>query len=92
MQLATSRCRGRRPALALQRGVYLHPKHNMFLSVAHRPQDIDQALQQTQQAAPGFTQGKLELHYLPGYAPDLNPDSSSAVMQPLYQSRWQAQP
>jgi glutamate-1-semialdehyde 2,1-aminomutase len=33
--------------LALQRGVYLHPKHNMFLSVAHRPQDIDQALQAT---------------------------------------------
>ena len=32
-------------ALALQRSAYLHPKHNMFLSVAHRPQDIDQALQ-----------------------------------------------
>ena len=28
-------------ALALERGVYLHPKHNMFLSVAHRPADID---------------------------------------------------
>jgi glutamate-1-semialdehyde 2,1-aminomutase len=37
-------------ALALQRGVYLHPKHNMFLSVAHRPQDIDQALQATDSA------------------------------------------
>jgi glutamate-1-semialdehyde 2,1-aminomutase len=37
-------------ALALQRGVYLHPKHNMFLSVAHRPQDIDQALQATDDA------------------------------------------
>jgi glutamate-1-semialdehyde 2,1-aminomutase len=37
-------------ALALQRGVYLHPKHNMFLSVAHRAQDIDQALQATDRA------------------------------------------
>jgi glutamate-1-semialdehyde 2,1-aminomutase len=37
-------------ALALQRGVYLHPKHNMFLSVAHRPQDIDLALQATDDA------------------------------------------
>jgi glutamate-1-semialdehyde 2,1-aminomutase len=37
-------------ALALQRGVYLHPRHNMFLSVAHRPQDIDLALQATEGA------------------------------------------
>jgi glutamate-1-semialdehyde 2,1-aminomutase len=37
-------------ALALQRGVYLHPKHNMFLSVAHRPQDIDRALLATDDA------------------------------------------
>ena len=37
-------------SLALERGVYLHPKHNMFLSVAHRPQDIDQALQATDSA------------------------------------------
>jgi glutamate-1-semialdehyde 2,1-aminomutase len=37
-------------ALALQRGVYLHPRHNMFLSVAHRPQDIDLALQATEDA------------------------------------------
>ena len=37
-------------ALALAQGVYLHPKHNMFLSVAHRPQDIDQALQATDDA------------------------------------------
>jgi len=37
-------------ALALEQGVYLHPKHNMFLSVAHRPQDIDQALDATDRA------------------------------------------
>jgi glutamate-1-semialdehyde 2,1-aminomutase len=37
-------------ALALERGVYLHPKHNMFLSVAHRPADIDRALDATDQA------------------------------------------
>ncbi len=36
--------------LALERGVYLHPKHNMVLSVAHRAQDIDQALQATDRA------------------------------------------
>jgi len=36
--------------LALQRGVYLHPKHNMFLSVAHRPADIDRALDATDRA------------------------------------------
>jgi glutamate-1-semialdehyde 2,1-aminomutase len=34
-------------ALALQRGVYLHPRHNMFLSLAHRAQDIDRALEAT---------------------------------------------
>jgi len=37
-------------ALALQRGVYLHTKHNMFLSVAHRPHDIDRALLATDDA------------------------------------------
>ena len=37
-------------ALALEQGVYLHPKHNMFLSVAHRPQDIDQTLEATDRA------------------------------------------
>jgi glutamate-1-semialdehyde 2,1-aminomutase len=37
-------------ALALQRGVYLHPKHNMFLSVAHRSADIDCALEATEGA------------------------------------------
>ncbi len=36
--------------LALERGVYLHPKHNMFLSVAHRPADIDRALDATDKA------------------------------------------
>ena len=36
--------------LALEQGVYLHPKHNMFLSVAHRPDDIDRALEATDKA------------------------------------------
>jgi glutamate-1-semialdehyde 2,1-aminomutase len=35
---------------ALKRGVYLHPKHNMFLSLAHTPADIDFALQVTDAA------------------------------------------
>ena len=35
---------------ALSRGVYLHPKHNMFLSLAHTPADIDFALQVTDEA------------------------------------------
>jgi glutamate-1-semialdehyde 2,1-aminomutase len=29
---------------ALRRGVYLHPKHNMFLSLAHTEADIDRAM------------------------------------------------
>jgi glutamate-1-semialdehyde 2,1-aminomutase len=33
---------------ALERGVYLHPKHNMFLSVAHSEADIDAALAATE--------------------------------------------
>lgn len=37
-------------AEALKRGVYLHPKHNMFLSAAHTEADIDEALAATQQA------------------------------------------
>lgn len=37
-------------AAALKRGVYLHPRHNMFLSLAHTEQDIDQALQATDAA------------------------------------------
>lgn len=35
---------------ALKRGVYLHPKHNMFLSAAHTEADIDEALAATEQA------------------------------------------
>jgi glutamate-1-semialdehyde 2,1-aminomutase len=35
---------------ALKRGVYLHPKHNMFLSNAHTAADIDSALQVTDDA------------------------------------------
>ncbi len=37
-------------ALALRHGVYLHPWHNMFLSVAHTESDIAQALKATNQA------------------------------------------
>jgi glutamate-1-semialdehyde 2,1-aminomutase len=32
---------------ALRRGVYMHPWHNMFLSAAHRPDDIDRVLDAT---------------------------------------------
>ncbi|MCO5065720.1 MAG: aminotransferase class III-fold pyridoxal phosphate-dependent enzyme [Rhizobiaceae bacterium] len=32
---------------ALRRGVYLHPRHNMFFSMAHREADIDEALEAT---------------------------------------------
>lgn len=35
---------------ALKRGVYLHPRHNMFLSAAHTPADIDFALEATRAA------------------------------------------
>jgi glutamate-1-semialdehyde 2,1-aminomutase len=31
-------------AAALRAGAYFHPKHNMFLSAAHGPADIDKAL------------------------------------------------
>ena len=34
-------------AEALKRGVYLHPTHTMFLSVAHTASDIDRALEAT---------------------------------------------
>ncbi|HEV3037477.1 MAG TPA: aminotransferase class III-fold pyridoxal phosphate-dependent enzyme [Candidatus Angelobacter sp.] len=37
-------------AEALRRGVYLHPKHNMFLSAAHTEADIDAALKATDAA------------------------------------------
>src|SRR6185436_20319955 len=32
-------------AAALQRGVYLHPRHNMFLCPAHGEKEIDRALE-----------------------------------------------
>jgi len=35
---------------ALRRGVYMHPKHNMFLSLAHTADDIDAALAVTDEA------------------------------------------
>ncbi|WP_395713224.1 aminotransferase class III-fold pyridoxal phosphate-dependent enzyme [Reyranella sp.] len=35
---------------ALKRGVYLHPRHNMFLSTAHSEADIDVALEATKAA------------------------------------------
>ncbi|WP_158814602.1 aspartate aminotransferase family protein [Methylocapsa sp. S129] len=35
---------------ALKRGVYLHPRHNMFLSTAHTTADIDFALEATKAA------------------------------------------
>ncbi len=35
---------------ALRGGIYLHPKHNMFLSLAHTVEDIDLALQATDAA------------------------------------------
>lgn len=34
-------------AAALERGIYLHPAHTMFFSVAHTPADIDRALEAT---------------------------------------------
>ncbi|OWT80430.1 MULTISPECIES: aminotransferase class III-fold pyridoxal phosphate-dependent enzyme [unclassified Achromobacter] len=37
-------------AEAIKQGVYLHPRHNMFLSLAHSTQDIDLALQVTDHA------------------------------------------
>ena len=35
---------------ALKQGVFLHPWHNMFLSLAHTEADIDQALERTDKA------------------------------------------
>src|SRR5262245_2488511 len=37
-------------AAALQRGVYLHPRHNMFLCAAHEEREIDRALEATEGA------------------------------------------
>ena len=43
---------------ALKRGVYLHPRHNMFLSMAHSDADIDEALQATAQALEVLASGR----------------------------------
>ena len=40
---------------ALRLGVYLHPWHNMFLSVAHTVEDIDKALEATDSAFRSLT-------------------------------------
>jgi glutamate-1-semialdehyde 2,1-aminomutase len=37
-------------AAALQRGVYLHPRHNIFVCLAHGEQEIDRALEATEGA------------------------------------------
>lgn len=42
---------------ALRRGVYLHPKHNMFLSLAHTEADIDRTLEATEEALRLVTRG-----------------------------------
>ncbi len=43
-------------ATALRHGVYLHPWHNMFLSVAHSDAEIDQALEATDKALAAVAQ------------------------------------
>jgi glutamate-1-semialdehyde 2,1-aminomutase len=35
---------------AVKRGVYLHPVHNWFLSAAHTAEDVDRALERTDDA------------------------------------------
>jgi glutamate-1-semialdehyde 2,1-aminomutase len=42
---------------ALKRGVYLHPRHNMFLSTAHTVADIDFALEATRGAFAALAAG-----------------------------------
>jgi len=42
---------------ALQRGVYLNPRHNMFLSTAHTVEDIDFALEATRGAFAALAEG-----------------------------------
>jgi glutamate-1-semialdehyde 2,1-aminomutase len=42
---------------ALQRGVYLNPRHNMFLSTAHTVEDIDFALEATRAAFAALAEG-----------------------------------
>jgi len=41
----------------LKRGVYMHPRHNMFLSTAHTIADIDFALEATQAAFAALAEG-----------------------------------
>ena len=41
----------------LKRGVYMHPRHNMFLSTAHTNADIDFALEATQAAFAALAEG-----------------------------------
>ena len=43
---------------ALQRGVYLHHRHNMFLSTAHGDADIDEALDATEAAFRALARGR----------------------------------
>lgn len=45
LQIANAFC-----AAALRYGIYLHPKHNMFLCSAHQADDIDQALEAADKA------------------------------------------
>ena len=40
LQLGNAFC-----AAALRHGIYLHPRHNMFLCAAHQPADIDRAIE-----------------------------------------------
>ncbi|CAN5904975.1 aminotransferase class III-fold pyridoxal phosphate-dependent enzyme [soil metagenome] len=48
----TDNAKGRKfCAATLRAGAYFHPRHNMFLSAAHQPEDIDRALSA---AAAGF--------------------------------------
>jgi glutamate-1-semialdehyde 2,1-aminomutase len=42
---------------ALQRGVYLNPRHNMFLSTAHTVEDIDFSLEATRGAFAALAEG-----------------------------------
>ena len=40
---------------ALKRGLYMNPRHNMFLSTAHTAEDIDYALEATKGAFAALT-------------------------------------
>lgn len=44
-------------AACVRGGVYLHPRHNWFLSAAHREEDIDQALEATDTAFAAVAEG-----------------------------------